>query len=271
MIEAQYVNVLRGRKKGGEDNMDAISRLIILTCDMEENSVYRYVGTTILQNIRALPKLSIYELAEICAASPSTISRFVKLTGFSSFAAFKLEIAMELLPENQTEEEEEESSPLENQTAYLAACADTLGALRELLTPELLGELAQHLRQAQGIYFLLSENLHIRRLQRRLFIDGKRTQMQGRPNQMETLVPQMRAGDMLFLKAISPWETESKMKVACAARARGVCTVAVSPDDNTACAAADYWLHFPHVQPGLILMAEQIVFSEITHAYAQLT
>jgi len=74
------------------DIVDAISRVLDLYNNGKLGDVYREVAGHILHNLNNLEGLTIYEIAEICYASPTTLSRFSKKAGYQSFSEFKIAV-----------------------------------------------------------------------------------------------------------------------------------------------------------------------------------
>ena len=58
----------------------------------KERDVFYYAASTILEHIDQIPNLSIGQVADLCFASPATISRLVRKLNFESFNEFKQEV-----------------------------------------------------------------------------------------------------------------------------------------------------------------------------------
>lgn len=69
-----------------------MSQLLSYINYSDEKDVNHDVAKTILENYHQIPKLTIYELADLSFVSASTITRFIRLLGFESYKAFKKEI-----------------------------------------------------------------------------------------------------------------------------------------------------------------------------------
>lgn len=67
------------------------ARLLNVLNDEPLGSVDRHVATVMLEHISELSDLSIGELADECAVSKSTLSKFVRRLGFEDYIDFKLE------------------------------------------------------------------------------------------------------------------------------------------------------------------------------------
>ena len=70
---------------------DIIKQLQIIVNSENEDSTYTTIARVILENLqKSIDEITILQLADLCYTSPSTISRFVKNLGFSSFNEFKI-------------------------------------------------------------------------------------------------------------------------------------------------------------------------------------
>ena len=58
----------------------------------KERDVFYYAASTILEHIDQIPHMSIGQVADLCFASPATISRLVRKLNFESFNDFKHEV-----------------------------------------------------------------------------------------------------------------------------------------------------------------------------------
>lgn len=67
-------------------------QLINYLNNAKERDVFYYAASTILEHIDEIPDLSIGQVAELCFASPATISRLIRKLNFESFNEFKHEV-----------------------------------------------------------------------------------------------------------------------------------------------------------------------------------
>lgn len=65
------------------------NRLLIALNEEDPESTYYFIALTMLQHLEELGELSIGQLAELCAVSKSTISKFVRHIGYEDFADFR--------------------------------------------------------------------------------------------------------------------------------------------------------------------------------------
>lgn len=65
------------------------NRLLIILNEEEQDSLYYYIALVMLRHIDELRELSINQLANLCNASKSTISKFIRFIGYENFADFR--------------------------------------------------------------------------------------------------------------------------------------------------------------------------------------
>lgn len=65
------------------------NRLLIILNEESPDSTYYFIALMLLQHIEELEDLSIIQLADLCAVSKSTISKFVRHLGYEDFSDFR--------------------------------------------------------------------------------------------------------------------------------------------------------------------------------------
>ena len=73
--------------------MHALTHMINYYNNAVNEDIYFSVARSLLENLDQLPGGNIYDWAQICCVSPSTISRFCQKLGYKSFQEFKLELS----------------------------------------------------------------------------------------------------------------------------------------------------------------------------------
>ncbi len=73
--------------------MNALINILIYYNNSRQDDLYREVTGNILKNLKRVEKASIYDLAEMCFVSTTTISRLCKRLGYKNFMDFKLELS----------------------------------------------------------------------------------------------------------------------------------------------------------------------------------
>ena len=67
------------------------NRLITALNEKKPDSTEFYIAKMMIWNLWELPRMSISDVAKMCAVSKSTISKFVRDIGFEDYLDFKLE------------------------------------------------------------------------------------------------------------------------------------------------------------------------------------
>ncbi len=70
--------------------MNALEKLIVYYNQCKDNDIYKSVIENLLKNLDKVKNANIYELAELCYASPTTISRLSRKMGYEGFADFRI-------------------------------------------------------------------------------------------------------------------------------------------------------------------------------------
>ena len=73
--------------------MHALQSLIAYYNHCRQDDLYREVIRRILLSLKQLDGASIYELADLCHVSPTTISRLSRRLGYRSFSEFRMDLA----------------------------------------------------------------------------------------------------------------------------------------------------------------------------------
>lgn len=72
-----------------EMHISVLSILLRYVNNREKQDNNYYIAKAMLTSFDAIPKMTIYELAEKCFVSPAAISRFIRQIGFASYTEFK--------------------------------------------------------------------------------------------------------------------------------------------------------------------------------------
>jgi len=72
--------------------ISVVSQLLSYVNYGEAQGVDREIASGILENYNLIPKLTIYELADLCFVSASSITRFIRSIGYDSYKNFKNEV-----------------------------------------------------------------------------------------------------------------------------------------------------------------------------------
>ncbi len=85
--------MVSGIETKGADTVTSLENLMLFYNATEQDSMYRSVLRILLTNLQRVGSLNIYELADLCYTSPSTISRLVRKMGYKGYAQFQSELS----------------------------------------------------------------------------------------------------------------------------------------------------------------------------------
>lgn len=161
--------------------MNALNNILIYYNNSRQDDLYREVTGNILKNIKRIENASIYDLAEMCFVSTTTISRLCKRLGYKNFMDFKLELSGAVkkyaymnrhIPINSLEKGEDEFE------AYFRILNKQVETFRSELDKAYLGKVADaiHACRKVSIYTYGTSAAELS-LQTDLVISGKETVM----------------------------------------------------------------------------------------------
>lgn len=155
--------------------MTSLENLMIFYNSTEPNSMYRSVLRLLLCNLQKIGSLNIYELAELCYTSPSTISRLVRKIGYKNYTQFQSEASSCVSRYDHHNRFVQAfdmygGDPLEK---MLGALEELYGEFKQALSSPELERIAQALHEASRVVIfpygvIMSENY----LQSDLFMSG---------------------------------------------------------------------------------------------------
>jgi DNA-binding MurR/RpiR family transcriptional regulator len=73
--------------------VDAIAKVLNLYNSGKLGDIYREAAGRILNNLNSMEGMTIYEIADKCLASPTTMSRLSKKLGYITFSEFRIDLA----------------------------------------------------------------------------------------------------------------------------------------------------------------------------------
>lgn len=72
--------------------MHALEKIIVYYNQCKDNDIYKAVIENIFKNLDNVKSANIYQLAELCFVSPTTISRLSKKMGYENFTDFRMSL-----------------------------------------------------------------------------------------------------------------------------------------------------------------------------------
>lgn len=136
-------------------NFNLISILLELLNTNDKNNAYYTIAEYMLENFKDLHQISIYELADQCFVSRSTIQRFIKYIGFDSFTSLKAKV-----PENEIHAQSYVLyANKSNFKDYLKASIDEMMEdMNKTLDDETLKALARKIHDCDKVYITMADN-----------------------------------------------------------------------------------------------------------------
>lgn len=241
--------------------MDMITRLLTTVSILDEDNLFYSVITAILSHVEQVPNLTITELADLCAVSPATISRFVKYLRLGSFSHLKVEIARALPEQRPARQKAPEPVDLAPYRQELEAAFDSI---RMQLTPAFIQSCAEALCKAKRVAFLFNTLQLVRELERELCLHGTLPVLVS--GARSSLLSQMEPGDVLVCRVYDEWELDGKIESLRIAREKGVHVLLLSavPVPET---LADQIFSLGSELFAVSVMQEQVFFDELLRAY----
>ena len=172
--------------------MHALEKLIVYYNHCKENDIYKAVIKSILNNLGKVKNANIYELAELCYTSPTTISRLSKKMGYDGFADFKMSIVNcvrnydgfnHFVPQSMR------GSYEESKQGYFSLLRKLTDEIEENLDMAQIKRINAMLSESRKVYFYTCGNESAERhFQELLIISGKESAVIGLPHlQMENI------------------------------------------------------------------------------------
>ena len=158
--------------------MDCIERLITYYNAGSEQNVFREVVEHILRNLHKIENATIYDLAEMCYASPSTISRLVKKLEFKDYGDFKSQMSYALKNYRYLNRNTESVPIVEDQDCmylYFDCLMKHIEHLREDMKYEDIRKISDAFFEADKVLFYSAPAVDENRLQKSLLVSGKMT------------------------------------------------------------------------------------------------
>ncbi|MGI6056592.1 MAG: MurR/RpiR family transcriptional regulator [Bilifractor sp.] len=158
--------------------MDAIDQMIDYYNKTTEDFYHETAGM-LLRNLEKVKDVSIYDMADLCYTSTSTISRLVQKMGFHNYRDFKSKITYALenyrfLNRNMRDMEivdDQDIMPL-----YFNFLINNIRSLQNDLTYEKISRISDILFSAKEVFLLDQTNI-LNNIQKMMILSGKQTHM----------------------------------------------------------------------------------------------
>lgn len=129
----------------------------------KERDVFYYAASTILEHIEEIPNLSIGQVADLCFASPATISRLVRKLNFESFNEFKQEVVRSMNEMDRIQTVRYGNEPVEQypnvsrsniKTEFKDAIIENIEFTNQTVSVNDIEEIVDYIDQANRVIFL---------------------------------------------------------------------------------------------------------------------
>lgn len=156
--------------------MDSIEKLVRFYNFSDENDMYHNVVGCVLHHLDKVNTVSIYDMADLCYSSASTMSRMVKLLGFQNYQEFKSKINYALRNYRELNRHMPEVGirrDTDTISAYLHFVATNILALEDDLDHEKIAKISDCFHDAGEIFLYSYPEAQIHSLQKDLILSGK--------------------------------------------------------------------------------------------------
>lgn len=161
--------------------MHALTHMINYYNNTVNEDIYFSVAQSLLENLDQLSGGNIYDWAQICCVSPSTISRFCQKLGYKSFQEFKLGLSNAIQNYNMLNRYvpiNKISTYGSEESAYLSALADIVEDFRKKIDQNKLDEMADIIHRRKNIRIYTNGiYMHETNLQTNLLLSGHTTRI----------------------------------------------------------------------------------------------
>ncbi len=254
--------------------MDAIEKLIGYYNKSEEENIYHEVAGSILKNIHRVEESTIYDLAEMCYSSTSTISRLVKKLEFENFTEFKIQVQFALknyrLVSRNTRDvevigEDEDVLPI-----FFNYLTNNINNLKDIVKYETIKEISDSLHNAKQILFF--SNVPVNNVQKGPIIMGKETYVYVNMAEQEKSIERVEEGTVIYAIVPNMIEHANMRSILRKAKDKGAFIIGIiAVEDNNYFKNSDIQINFNSTKSGmdkyLFYIINDLVFSDYHNRY----
>lgn len=156
--------------------MDSIEKLVHFYNSSNENDMYHNVVGCVLHHLDQVNTVSIYDMADLCYSSASTMSRMVKMLGFQNYQEFKSKINYALRNYRELNRHMPDvgvKRDADTISAYLHFLANNILELEDDLHHEQITQISDYFYHAGEIFLYSYPEAQIHSLQKDLILSGK--------------------------------------------------------------------------------------------------
>lgn len=252
--------------------MDSIEKLVEYYNKSNGQNVYHDVVEQILINLHKIKNATIYDLAEMCYSSPSTISRLVKKLEFKDYADFKSKIDYSLENYRYLNRNTRECNIREERDCvdlYFDFLQHNINALREMISYEDIKNISDYFYQADKIFFYSYPSVDAESIQKSLIVSGKRAHLYHTiPLQKESL-EEVEEGTVIFAIVPDLLEMAPMRSILKKAKERGAVILTIcSGKSNDYMKCSDIQISFEGTKTSMDLYLFMILVNIIQYDYS---
>lgn len=156
--------------------MDSLDTLIDFYNNSNENDLYREVAGHILKNLDKVPGATIYDMAEFCFSSTSTVSRFAKKLHFANYSDFREEITYALQNYRILNRNTRDMVPAQDSDIvplYFNFLQNNISNLKDQIHYEDIAKISDRFHASDQILFWGYQNMQVNNLQKSILMSDK--------------------------------------------------------------------------------------------------
>ncbi len=252
--------------------MDSIERLIGYYNKSDEEDMYHKIVGRILKNIHKIEDATIYDLADMCYPSPSTISRLMKKLEFENYTDFKAKMHYALknyryLNRNTRDVEIQEDCDI--LPLYFNFLLNNIKGLRESIDYSQIEKISRKLNEAERVVFFSCPEVQIDILQKCMIISGKESDFYDNIVGQERGLERVEEGTLVFAIVPNLMEMSPMRSVLKRARAQGAYIITIcSEKPNDYMKYSDIQISFDGTKTSMDLYLFMILTNLIKYDYS---
>lgn len=253
--------------------MDSIEKLVGYYNKTTEDDIYHNVTKLILKNLHKVEESTIYDLAEICYTSPSTISRLVKRLEFENYTDFKVKVGYALKNYRYLNRNTKDIQVIRDVDViefYFDFLLQNINALRSRIDYNLIHEISDCFHNAENVIFYSYPEVQIDILQKSLLIEGKTADVYRTAASGESGMQKIRKDMVVFAVIPDLIEMAPMRSVLKKVKERGAVIITLcSEDPNDYAKYSDIQISFQGTKTSMDLYLFMILINIIKYDYCR--
>lgn len=254
--------------------MDSIDRLVQYYNNGPED-IYHETTANILKHIHEVKDCTIYDLAELCYTSPSTISRLVKKLSFENFNDFRSQISYALKNYQRLNRNTRDLDLIEDADIvplYFNFLSNNIRLLENDIDYEQIRAISDLLYAADRTYFYAMSEMTVNNLQKALIVTNKTAFSFDTLFISENTLRQLKEGDLIFAMIPDLTELSPMRSILKDAKNKGASVITICSGKNNEYARySDLQLSFEGTKTSmdlyLFMILTNLIKYDFTHRY----